>query len=66
MPTALEPQTPTNASGGGVPLAGDHSGMIVLVVASLALGAFEMLQIRKLQGRKGPPPADPKPPQDEL
>ncbi len=41
-------------------------GLIILVIASLALGVFEMLQIRKLQGRKGPPPANPKPPQDEL
>ncbi len=49
-------------------------GLIVLVIASLALGVFEMIQIRRLQGRKGPPPAKPespktegpKPPQDDL
>lgn len=41
-------------------------GLIVLVIASLGLGAFEMLQIRKLQGRKGSPPAKPKPPEEEL
>lgn len=45
--------------------------LIILVVVSLALGAFEMIQIRKLKAAQGPAPSAgkpeaPKPPEDDL